>query len=143
MSQKLNIAIFGASGYTGAEAIRLALGHPGVEIAALTGESKAGQPIDAVYPHLAGFGLPDLVRIDDVSLRGLDAVFLCLPHATTQKVAMRLRSAAALASALLTWSVRCVRVSDMDRGCTTVAWDGATSSIERMTHKFLVQRTFD
>ena len=94
MSQKLNIAIFGASGYTGAEAIRLALGHPGVEIAALTGESKAGQPIDAVYPHLAGFGLPDLVRIDDVSLRGLDAVFLCLPHATTQKVAMRLRSAA-------------------------------------------------
>ena len=35
------------------------LGHPAVEIAALTGESKAGQPIDAVYPHLAGFGLPD------------------------------------------------------------------------------------
>ena len=94
MSQKLKVAIFGASGYTGAEAIRLMLGHPAVEIAALTGESKAGQPIDAVYPHLAGFGLPDLVRIDDVSLRGLDAAFLCLPHATTQKVAARLRAAA-------------------------------------------------
>ena len=91
---KLKIAIFGASGYTGAEAIRIALGHPNVEIVALTGESKAGQSIGTVYPHLAGLGLPDLVKIDDVSLSGLDAVFLCLPHATTQKVAKTLRTAA-------------------------------------------------
>ena len=91
---KLKIAIFGASGYTGAEAIRLALGHPSVEIVALTGESKAGQPIAAVYPHLAGLGLPDLVKIEDVSLKGLDAAFLCLPHATTQRVAKTLRTAA-------------------------------------------------
>ena len=70
---KLKIAIFGASGYTGAEAIRIALGHPNVEIVALTGESKAGQSIGTVYPHLAGLGLPDLVKIDDVSLAGLKA----------------------------------------------------------------------
>jgi N-acetyl-gamma-glutamyl-phosphate reductase len=90
----LKIAIFGASGYTGAEAIRIALGHPDVEIVALTGESKAGKSIDEVYPHLTGYGLPSLVRIEDVSLTGLDAVFLCLPHATTQKVAKTLRAAA-------------------------------------------------
>ena len=90
----LKIAIFGASGYTGAEAIRIALGHPNVEIVALTGESKAGKSIGEVYPHLTGFGLPSLVRIEDVSLAGLDAVFLCLPHATTQKVAKTLRRAA-------------------------------------------------
>lgn len=90
----LKIAIFGASGYTGAEAIRIALGHPDVEIVALTGESKAGKSIEEVYPHLMGYGLPSLVRIDDVSLGGLDAVFLCLPHATTQKVAKTLRAAA-------------------------------------------------
>ena len=90
----LKIAIFGASGYTGAEAIRIALGHPHVEIVALTGESKAGKTIDEVYPHLAGFGLPSLVKIEDVSLAGLDAVFLCLPHATTQRVAKTLRTAA-------------------------------------------------
>ena len=69
----LKIAIFGASGYTGAEAIRIALGHPNVEIVALTGESKAGKSIGEVYPHLTGFGLPSLVRIEDVSLAGLDA----------------------------------------------------------------------
>lgn len=90
----LKIAIFGASGYTGAEAIRLALGHPDVEIVALTGESKAGMSIETVYPHLAGHGLPALVRIEDVSLQGLDAVFLCLPHATTQRVVKDLRTAA-------------------------------------------------
>ena len=90
----LKIAIFGASGYTGAEAIRIALGHPDVEIVALTGESKAGKSIEEVYPHLVGYGLPALVRIEDVSLAGLDAVFLCLPHATTQKVAKTLRTAA-------------------------------------------------
>ena len=90
----LKIAIFGASGYTGAEAIRIALGHPEVEIVALTGESKAGKSVAEVYPHLAGFGLPSLVRLEDVSLKGLDAVFLCLPHATTQRVARTLRTAA-------------------------------------------------
>jgi len=90
---KRRVAIFGASGYTGAEAIRLALGHPNVEIVALTGESKAGLSIEEVYPHLAGFGLPSLVKIEDVNLSGLDAVFLCLPHATTQRVAKTLRTA--------------------------------------------------
>ena len=47
------------------------MGHPDVEIVALTGESKAGKSIDEVYPHLAGYGLPSLVRIEDVSLTGL------------------------------------------------------------------------
>ncbi|MEM7523794.1 MAG: N-acetyl-gamma-glutamyl-phosphate reductase, partial [Pseudomonadota bacterium] len=45
-------AILGASGYTGAELIRLIHTHPALEIAALTADRKAGQALGAVFPHL-------------------------------------------------------------------------------------------
>lgn len=87
MSQKkVRVAVLGASGYTGAEAIRLLLLHPHVTMAALTGESQAGKPIAEVYPHLAHAGLPDLVTVEQVDFRAVDAVFCCLPHGTTQAV---------------------------------------------------------
>lgn len=82
----LRVAILGASGYTGAELIRLILGHQGLRIAALTGDRKAGQPIAEVFPFLAGFGLPDLTRIEDVDFAGIDLAFCALPHGTTQAV---------------------------------------------------------
>lgn len=47
----MRVAILGASGYTGAELVRLLLGHSGVEIAVLTGNTQAGQPFSAVYPQ--------------------------------------------------------------------------------------------
>ena len=56
-----NIAILGASGYTGAELVRLIATHPTFRIAALSGDRKAGQPMSAVYPHLRHMDLPDLV----------------------------------------------------------------------------------
>ncbi|MGR3484706.1 MAG: N-acetyl-gamma-glutamyl-phosphate reductase [Paracoccaceae bacterium] len=79
-------AILGASGYTGAELLRLLAGHPTIEVAALTGHSKAGQPIEAVYPHLRGLGLPPLTTIDEVDWAGVDLAFCALPHATSQAV---------------------------------------------------------
>lgn len=82
----INVAILGASGYTGAEAIRLLLKHPSVKIAALTGESQAGKSVGEVYPHLAAADLPDLVTIEQVDFSAIQAVFACLPHATTQAV---------------------------------------------------------
>jgi N-acetyl-gamma-glutamyl-phosphate reductase len=68
--------------------VRLAATHPGLELAALTGDSQAGKPFSEVYPHLAlsHAALPPLVKIDDVDWAGVDAAFCCLPHATTQKV---------------------------------------------------------
>ena len=60
MSKTITIAILGASGYTGAELIRLLLGHPQANIVALTGDSQAGKPIGEVYPHLRGKGLPKI-----------------------------------------------------------------------------------
>jgi N-acetyl-gamma-glutamyl-phosphate reductase len=86
----VNIAILGASGYTGAELIRLLHTHPGVSIAALTGDSQAGKPIGEVYAHLAHLELPDLVTIEQVDWPAIGAVFCCLPHGTTQAVIAQL-----------------------------------------------------
>ena len=81
-----NVAILGASGYTGAELIRLISTHPDMEIAALSGERKAGQSMRSVFPHLRHLDLPDLVKIDDIDFSGIDLCFCALPHATSQAV---------------------------------------------------------
>ncbi|MEL6476752.1 MAG: N-acetyl-gamma-glutamyl-phosphate reductase [Pseudomonadota bacterium] len=80
------IAILGASGYTGAELVRLIATHPGMEVAALTADRKAGQAMAAVFPHLRHLDLPELVRIEALDLSGIDLVFCALPHGTTQEV---------------------------------------------------------
>lgn len=85
-SDQIRTAILGASGYTGAETIRLALNHPNIAIKALTADRRAGEDIGAVFPHLAAAGLPTLVKIDELDWADFDAVFCCLPHGTTQTV---------------------------------------------------------
>lgn len=82
----ISVAILGASGYTGAELIRILVNHPDVRIAALTADRKAGQPVANVFPQFAGLTLPDLVAIEKVVWDGIDAVFCALPHGTTQEV---------------------------------------------------------
>lgn len=84
------IAVLGASGYTGAELLRFLLGHPAARIVALTAEKNAGQPLGAVFPQFAFNGLPDLVKIEAVDWKGVDLVFCCLPHGTTQEVIAKL-----------------------------------------------------
>ena len=79
-------AILGASGYTGAELVRILLHHPMVEIRTLTADRSAGRPFEAVFPQFAGRGLPGLVRIEDVDWDSHDLAFCCLPHGTTQEV---------------------------------------------------------
>ena len=80
------IAILGASGYTGAELVRLIATHPALEIAALAANSKAGQAMGAVFPHLRHLDLPDLVTIDAIDFSGIDLCFCALPHKTSQEV---------------------------------------------------------
>jgi len=80
------VAIIGASGYTGAELIRILLNHPHVSIKALTGDSQAGKDIGEVYPHLRFKGLPKLVTLGQVDFSSIDLAFCCLPHGTTQTV---------------------------------------------------------
>ena len=80
------VAILGASGYTGAELVRLIATHPALEIAALTGDRKAGLAMAEVFPFLRHLALPRLERIEEVALDGLDLVFCALPHGTSQAV---------------------------------------------------------
>ncbi len=87
-----NIAILGASGYTGAELIRLLGARADVRLAALSAERQAGQPVAAVWPHLRSCGLPDLCKIDAIDFSGIDFVFCALPHGTTQSVIAALPS---------------------------------------------------
>jgi N-acetyl-gamma-glutamyl-phosphate reductase len=88
MSTKKTVGILGASGYTGAELVRLLLRHPKVEIVLLTADRKAGLLIGEVFPQFAPYDLPKLVSIESVdwAKAALDLVFCALPHATTQKV---------------------------------------------------------
>jgi N-acetyl-gamma-glutamyl-phosphate reductase len=81
-----SVAILGASGYTGAELVRLIATHPGLRIAALTGERKAGMAMAEVFPFLAHLDLPVLTRIEDVDFSAIDLCFCALPHATSQAV---------------------------------------------------------
>jgi N-acetyl-gamma-glutamyl-phosphate reductase len=85
---KAKIGILGASGYTGAELVRLLLRHPRVEITLLTADRRAGKPMAEVFPQFAPYALPTLTALDAVDWPALgpDLVFCALPHGTTQKV---------------------------------------------------------
>jgi N-acetyl-gamma-glutamyl-phosphate reductase len=80
------VAILGASGYTGAELVRLIATHPGLEVAALGANSRAGQQMAQVFPHLRHLDLPPLVTIDEIDFDDIALCFCALPHATSQAV---------------------------------------------------------
>ena len=80
------VAILGASGYTGAELVRLIATHEGLEIAALSADRKAGMDMADVFPFLRHLTLPRLQKIDEIDFSGIDLCFCALPHATTQQV---------------------------------------------------------
>lgn len=84
------IAILGASGYTGAELVRLIATHPSMRIVALSADRKAGMPMAEVFPFLRHLDLPVLQKIDEIDFSNVDLCFCALPHATTQEVIARL-----------------------------------------------------
>ena len=85
-----NIAILGASGYTGAELVRLIATHPQMNIVALSADRKAGQTMAEVFPFLRHLDLPRLQKIDEIDFYSVDLCFAALPHATTQEVIAKL-----------------------------------------------------
>jgi N-acetyl-gamma-glutamyl-phosphate reductase len=96
MATKAKIGVLGASGYTGAELVRMLLRHPRAGIALLTAERRAGQEMRTVFPQFSPFNLPTLVAIEEIdwAAAALDVAFCALPHATTQKVIKGLLAAA-------------------------------------------------
>ena len=88
---RIKIGVLGATGYTGAELLRLLVNHPGVEVSWLTSEKFAGKDISEVFPHLKGFleiecnSVQKLKELDKV-----DLAFSCLPHGTSMHFVKRL-----------------------------------------------------
>ncbi|HEY4633838.1 MAG TPA: N-acetyl-gamma-glutamyl-phosphate reductase [Candidatus Limnocylindrales bacterium] len=81
------VGIVGASGYAGAELLRLCAAHPDLELAWATGDRQAGTSIGSLYPNLAA-ALPGMV-FDTFApdlVDGLDAVFLALPHGASGRL---------------------------------------------------------
>ena len=89
-ASQARVAILGASGYSGAELLRLLLHHPNVAIRALGAERQAGKPIDVVFPHLRGADVPDLQRNDEIDWDEIDVAICALPHGLVQEIALAL-----------------------------------------------------
>ncbi len=87
-----HIGVFGASGYAGAELLRLAAIHPDWEVTLATAETQAGGRVGDLYPSLAA-AYPDLAltAADPAAADGLDVVFLALPHGASQDLVPELR----------------------------------------------------
>ncbi|MFL2799485.1 MAG: N-acetyl-gamma-glutamyl-phosphate reductase [Paracoccaceae bacterium] len=85
-----SVAILGASGYTGAELVRLIQNHPNMTISALSADRKAGSQLIDVFPHLDYPDLPSLVKIEEIDFSDIDICFCALPHKTSQEVIVNL-----------------------------------------------------
>jgi N-acetyl-gamma-glutamyl-phosphate reductase len=89
----IRTAILGASGYVGGELLRLLAGHPELRAAQLFGDSKAGQALGAVHPHLAPAYSGATIERFDGELDGVDLVFAALPHGKSQEIAAQILDA--------------------------------------------------
>ena len=90
MSVTVRIAVAGCTGYAGGEILRLLLGHPAVEIGALTAKASAGSALFAHHPHLTPLADRVVVETTPENLAGHDVVFLALPHGASAEVAAQL-----------------------------------------------------
>jgi N-acetyl-gamma-glutamyl-phosphate reductase len=81
------VAVVGASGYTGAELLRLLAGHDGVDISGVTSRQYAGQPVSGQFPSLRGCVEMDfeLLNLSEVAQRS-DIVFTAVPHQTAMEM---------------------------------------------------------
>src|SRR5271155_2568595 len=83
----MKAGIVGASGYTGAELLRLLSGHPELEVAVATAHSHAGQAVGRHTPSLAAaYPGPVYEESDPARFDGLDLVFCALPHGESQRI---------------------------------------------------------
>jgi N-acetyl-gamma-glutamyl-phosphate reductase len=78
----IRAAVLGASGYTGADMIRLASLHPALQLTALIAKGHAGQSLAQVFPHLSSLDAPKLVTSDEIDWNEIDVAFCGLPHGT-------------------------------------------------------------
>ena len=88
MGEQIPVVIIGASGYVGAELMRLLSQHPAFDVRFVTGDTQAGQPVADLYPHLAAIGADrEFVKYDPTLLDGVALTFLALPHGQSMAIA--------------------------------------------------------
>src|SRR5271167_1366808 len=79
-NDKVKVAVVGASGYSGIEAVRILAGHPFVKLSVLTSEHYAGREVADVYRHMAGIDLPPFEELRPDLVQGrVEVVLSCLP----------------------------------------------------------------
>ncbi|MHA7899631.1 MAG: N-acetyl-gamma-glutamyl-phosphate reductase [Henriciella sp.] len=142
---KLKAAVLGASGYTGAETVRLLSGHPRVDAVAATGNSLAGKRLSEIFPHLAGPTDLPVVKAENIDWSDIDVAFGCLPHGTSQDLIetlphhvrvvdlsadYRLRDAALYASTYGRPHLNPARTADVQYGLSE--WRGAELEGEKL-----------
>ena len=86
LSNSVRVGVLGASGYTGADLVRLLVSHPQADIALMTAERHADKPMADVFPHLGGYDLPTLRKVDEADWSQCDVVICGLPHGTSQEI---------------------------------------------------------
>ena len=91
----IRIGIFGATGYTGLELLKLLGRHPAARIAWLTSESSAGQQFGDIFPVPPALGGHTLIPSAEADCAGVDVVFCCLPHVAAQTHVAAARKAGA------------------------------------------------
>ena len=96
-ARHLKVGVYGASGFAGAELLRLAAGHPNFDVVMATADTQAGGRVADLYPSLAA-SYSELVLqvVDPAAADGLDVVFLALPHGASQDLVPDLRKRAGL-----------------------------------------------
>ena len=86
----MRTAIVGASGYTGAELVRIIARHPNLTISALAADRNAGREFHEVFPAYRNLDLPPLKKFQDLDMSAVDLAFCALPHGTSQEVVAEL-----------------------------------------------------
>lgn len=80
MAKRFKIGIAGATGYIGAELMRICSTHPNLEIAWVTSESRVGARVVDEFPNLLGYVRDEFRQYEHELLGEVDAAFMCLPH---------------------------------------------------------------
>ena len=92
MSAPVKVAVVGASGYSGAELLRLLLRHPNVELVAVTSRSLAGKALSKEFPRFRGVGVADSLTFtapdaNALKAAGAEIAFLAVPHGVASEYA--------------------------------------------------------
>jgi N-acetyl-gamma-glutamyl-phosphate reductase len=97
MTSFRNVGVLGASGYAGAELLRLLARHPDLDVAWAAGDQAAGQPLVSRYPGLrAAYGELAFCSVEEGLEKGADVLFCALPHGRAAELAPRALAAAGL-----------------------------------------------